>query len=133
MYAILVPELRDDPLARGYTGMTNAQVLASLNTVNRTLQKTTISGPEVYEAIDTTEFLAKTTAQQQEVWNIIHLDSIPCGPGSKARTRMVAIFGGGSATTTAIGALLAYQVSRAEELKLGQLAIEHIGSARTMF
>jgi len=36
MYEILVPELRDDPLGRGYAAMTPQQVIDDLNTAYRT-------------------------------------------------------------------------------------------------
>ncbi len=130
-YTILGNELEADPLVRGYSGMTDAEAAADLNTVYRAITATHLSGSDIYENIDNVEFLAKTAAQQQEVWDIIHLgDSIDVQPGSKARTRFVALFTAGSDTIIDLLAFLQTLVSRATELGIAGVKTSDIYKAR---
>lgn len=119
MLQILWNEINADPLARGYTGMTNVQIADSLNTVNRTRQRTTMSSAEIYENIDTTEFQAKTAAQKEYTRDVLGLgQDVQIGPSSKARAVLLAVFGGGSNTITALAAAAQENISRAIELGL---------------
>lgn len=119
MYETLWNEIDTDPLTRGYDAMSNAQIAGSLNTANRTRQRATLSSAEIYEHIDSTEFQAKTAAQKEYVRDILGLgENISIGPTSKARTVMLAVFGGGSTTITALAAAAQENISRATELGL---------------
>ena len=51
-YEALRAELNDDPLGRGYSGMTDQQCVDSLNTVDRTRNRTTMTGAEVKKAFE---------------------------------------------------------------------------------
>src|SRR6056297_877635 len=50
-YAKLTAELTDDPLGRGYAGMTDAEAEASLNTADREVQ-TTVPAGVLHQAMD---------------------------------------------------------------------------------
>jgi len=129
-YVVLRAELLADPLIIGYAAMNDTQAAASLNTANRPVNVQTLDGAQIYEAIDATEFAALLTTKQ-EVVDIIHLGpNILVAPGSKARARLAAIFGGGSATVTALAALGTKTVSRATELGLGVVNPGHVMKAR---
>lgn len=116
----LYTELSTDPNTRGYSGMTPEEAADDLNTQYATRQITTLSGGEVYEEVDIAEFQALTVAQQQEVWDIVHLGAvIDVSAGSKARTRFVSLFGVGSDTITDLLAKLTVSISRGEEIGIG--------------
>ena len=55
-YAILRSEIQSDPLTRGYAGMTDIQVADSLNTVDRTRNRSVITGKEVKERMQSEEY-----------------------------------------------------------------------------
>ena len=44
--AVLANELTNDPLARGYASMTDAEAAARLNTANRTVNRDKFSGDQ---------------------------------------------------------------------------------------
>jgi len=127
----LANELRVDPLAHGYSGMTDAQAAVDLNAVYRTRVLTTLSSAQIYERTDITEFQSKNAAQQTYVRDIWGLgDSVAVGVGSKARTVYLAVFSASSNTASNIGAALAVSISRAEELGLGIVLAAHVQKAR---
>lgn len=129
--ANLRTEVQTDPLGRGYSGMTSADLLANLQTVNRTRNKTALSPSEVYQNIDQTEWAALSASDQDEIWNILHLGD-PLDPFGREATRFIAIFGGGSTTITALQALRVDNISRLEEIGIGGTVTEHqINQARS--
>lgn len=120
-----------DPLGRGYAGMSDAEVAADLNTVYRTSTLDTLDGAAVYEQVDITEFLALTSTQQSEVWNIVHLGAgIRVAAGSRARSRFIALFGAGSTTISNLLAAITQSISRTQELGLGRARPGHVYEAR---
>lgn len=128
---VLRDELLTDPLARGYSGMTDAQAAASLNTANRTRQKTHLTGAQIYECMDRTEFEAKTDPQKVYVRDILGLGGdILVTSGSKTRSVFVAVFGAGSATINALVALVTETISRATEVGLPVVKPGHVSEAR---
>jgi len=124
----LKTEIDADPLTRGYAGMTDAQVKADGHTKYRTRNKTSLTGSEVLNAIDKTEFNSKTDAQKQQVWDLVHLGTL--NPFGIEASLMVDIFGGGSVTIVALQALRVESISRWEELSLGNVREGHIQKVR---
>ena len=127
-YVALKAELTDDPLVRGYAGMSDEEAAADLNTEYRTRNKDTMTGSEILQAIDQTEFLAKTEAQQQRVWDLLHLGTL--NPFGVESDLFVGIFGGGSATITALAAARVGVISRATELGLRYVRAGYVQRAR---
>lgn len=126
----LKAEITNDPLGRGYAGMTDAQVAADLNTVNRD-NWVPLSSSQIFESIDAAEFVALTPAQQARVDRILGLGSgIQTTPGSQARSELIAVFGGGSTTITTLASIANQQISRAQELGLGVVREGHVTEAR---
>lgn len=118
----LLQELSDDPLGRNYAAMTNQQIVESLNNPDRTITRDILSSAEIYENIDISEFQAKQTAAKEYVRDVLGLgDNIKVGPGSKARTVLLNVFGASSNTITSLSAALQITVSRAQELGLGEV------------
>ena len=110
----LAGELTNDPLAIGYSAMTNAEIVASINTANRGSNRDSIPTNEILEAIDSSALLALTGDKAVRVWGILAMDSVD--PFGVAASILVDAFGGGSATITALAALRVEQISRANEL-----------------
>lgn len=124
----LKTELTTDPLSRGYAGMTDEEAATNLNTVDRTRNKTSMTGSEVVNNVDAAEWVALSGEEQAKVWDILHLGTL--NPFGVEAALLIAIFGGGSATIIALQAARVDAVSRAEELGLGSIAPGHVENAR---
>ena len=57
-YEILKAEVTDDPLARGYSGMSDQAVADSMNAVDRTVDREMVPTHDIYEAIIPAEYAA---------------------------------------------------------------------------
>lgn len=133
----LKAELDADPLGRGYAGMNGQQVVDDLNTAYRTRNRSSVSGDEVFNAADGAELsaLASGAAGNQRKFQMF---LALCGrdavdPFGTANVSLIQeIFGGGSATVTALNALRTEQVSRAQELGFFDLAAWHVDAARNL-
>lgn len=129
--ANLKVEVQTDPLGRGYSGMTSIDVVSSLQTINRTRDKTSLNPSEVYQNIDQAEWATLSAADQQEVWDTLHLGD-PLDPFGREAVRFTAIFGGGSNTIIALSALRIDNISRLEEIGISGTVNEHqINQARS--
>ena len=127
--AALKAELTDDPLGRGYSGMSDVDAATSLNEVNLFRNRTTMSGSEVLNAVDVGEWIALPDADRQIVWDIVHLGEV--NPFGVEATLMLSIFSAAESPT--IAALIAARkesVSRAVELGLGYVYPGDVENAR---
>ncbi len=130
-YQVLAVELAAGHPDTGAYDADDAIAAVKMNVVNRTAPKATMTASEVYNAIDAGEFAGlDTDALRQEVWNILHLGTL--NPHGAEKDRMVAIFGAGSATISALSAARVNIVSRAAELGLGVVREGTITQARAM-
>ena len=136
----LADELTNDPLGLGYVSTAgvdwqneaNALAdLATLTTANRTVDVETLSGSQLFEAIDDTEWQARTADQKTDIQFVVGLgDNIQISPGTKARAMMARALTGATASLSNLGTLGSKTVTRAEELGLSGLKIGHIQLAR---
>lgn len=129
-YLTLRTELTTDPLARGYSGMTDAQAATSLDTVNRTVNRTSVPAPEVIEAIVASEYTALSATLQNLVSLLISAGTIN-PQGTNTRAIFAAAFGAGTQTRTNLIALETMTVSRAAELGIGYVAAGDVKIARS--
>ncbi len=114
----IVPYDVDDAIAAG-----------QFNAVNRTLNRTSMTGSEVLNAIDAAEWGTRTAEQKQVVWDIVHLGDI--NPFGVEVTLMTSAFtGAGGVTMAELNAARKDNVSRAVELGLGFIYPGHIEQAR---
>jgi hypothetical protein len=128
---ILKTEIETDPLARGYTGMSDLEVANDLNTEYRPHERPVLSSAEIYELTNSTEFQALTDPQKVYVRDIWGLgDSISVVSGSKARTVYVTIFGAGSNTIATLSAYINQIISRAQELGIGHVTPGDVALAK---
>jgi hypothetical protein len=126
----LADELNTDPLARGYSGMTDAQAADDLNIVNRA-NWVDLTSSQIFETISASEFQSLNQVGQGRVDRILGLGAdIKTAPGSQARNELIAVFGGGSATITSLATVANQQRSRADELGLGFIFEGHVANAR---
>ena len=136
--AALKAEIDADPLTRGYAGMTDAQVAADINTAYRQINRESMSSSEVMNAINIGEFNALSTADRQNIWNVLHLGGSGLAGGGNINpfgveaTIFTNAFGGGSATITALAAARKETVTRAQELSLGRVGEGTVAEARAL-
>ena len=126
----LQAEITNDPLSRGYSGMTDQQKVDSLNTEDRVDTRVLVSSGEIMETINGAEFAALNNAETARVDRVLGLGAeVIVGPGNahNAVQELLATFGGGSATVAALVALRDTQISRAKELGIPPANISAIG------
>lgn len=127
--AALKTELTDDPLSRGYSGLSDVEAADSLNTVNRTSNRTSMTGSEVLNAIDKVKYNALSDVDKDRVWQVLHLGEL--NPFGIEADLMQDIFGA-STTITALQAARLEAVSRATEIGLGIIFEGTVQQARAM-
>jgi len=127
---ILRDEVVNDPLTRGYAGMTNVEASASLNTANRSIHKTVMSGSEVLQNIVNSEYIILSAEKKEQFWGLLGIGIL--NPWGKEADVMIDIFGAGSATITALGAARINTVSRGVELGIGTVAPGDVQCARAL-
>ena len=155
-YEVLIAELRDDPLGRGYARMTDAEVAAALNATTRTkVVQRFISLRAVANVLDDVEYgllkqaLAVAVQQSPRVADMVGFLEMPCDAsgttgGIDFGNETVRAFicqlcdslnagQTGKAIKQKLLALAEEPCSRLEELGLNELVNEHhVASARKM-
>ena len=106
----------------------DAIAAGQLNAVNCTKNKASMTGSEIINALDKTEYLALSDADKDRVWQVCHLGTV--NPFGVEADIFIAIFGGGSASVAALAAARKDDVSRAVELGLGFVYPGHVENAR---
>ena len=128
----LKAELDADPLGRGYSGMSDQQAADSLNVEDRTVDRTAVSGGEVFTAIEPADFLTVTDVAHRWVLEVMFgLDVVPLD-SPNVRTILATVFSGKAGTIAALLALQTHVVSRADELELGNVRAGTVNQARRM-
>lgn len=91
------------------TGLTTTQKLAAVLAWTTTGAAIPLVIPtyRIYNVIDPAEFSALTAANQQLVRDILAMGTVDASPGTSIRTRMLALFGAGTATRAALTAIAA--------------------------
>ncbi len=131
----LKDELAGDPLGRGYAGMTDEEAAADLNISNRTRNRTSMTGDEVFQATEAAEFAGLGSGQGNSVDDQSHWLSF-CGrdiidPFASANVQFVTeIFQVGSTTLTNLQAARVESITRGVELGLGKVKTGHVQDAR---
>lgn len=125
----LATELADDPTGQGFVGMTDREVRISLRTRNRPRNRSSMTGSEVLQAIDQTEYNGKTDAERIRIWRVLHLGEL--NPFGIEADVLLQIFGAGSDTIQALAAARVELISWLEESGFGPLALSDIAKARS--
>ncbi|HDY65737.1 MAG TPA: hypothetical protein ENH84_05850 [Phycisphaerae bacterium] len=122
-------EIDADPLGRGYSGMTDEEVADSLNAVDRTRIRSSMTGEEIFKASDVME-LGGLAAAKLLLWvTFTRADSID--PSNAINVALVkAVFGAGSGTLTALAAARQEQISRGTEIGIRRIGPGYVADAR---
>lgn len=124
---ILKTEITNDPLTRGYSGMSDLAIATDLNTVYRTSNKTIMTATEIFNAINKAEFNALTDSNKQMTWDILHLGDV--NPFGLEADLFQDIFGA-STTITTLQTLRVNNISRGVELNIGNVREGNVWEAR---
>lgn len=126
---ILSSELINDPLARGYASMTNAEVVTSLRDVyDRSRIRKWMESSEVFQAINLTEFNALTDIRQRNVMSVLSFGRL--NPQGREADMFVSYFGAGSATITALQAARLQNINRATEIGIPNVYEPDVATVR---
>lgn len=121
----LSAEILNDPLSRNYSAMSTSEIATSLNLKNIQSNRSFVTGQEVADGIDGTEYVALSDAQKSLVVSLTRADSLD--PFGFLQVVFVDVFGGTSNTISALAALRVEQISRADELDLGTVTEGDVG------
>ena len=128
--AKLKAEITNDPQALGYLGKTDEQVCNLLNAETRSRHIELLSPSRILNSLVYSEFTTKTAAQQQLIWNVLHLGDI--NPWGVEATIFTSVFGAGSETIAALAVLRVEATSRADELGIGRVEVGHLIDAKAL-
>jgi len=130
-YNILIDELNNDPLSRGYVTMSDGERLASLSTANRDINVETVTGQDIFEAVVPSEYAVLSVDFKSLLYAIMGMGTIYVN-GTNTKVALLAMFGAGTTTRTNLAKLQVTKISRAVELGLGVLGLGHLQSAREL-
>lgn len=119
---ILEDEIANDPLGRGYSSMTDQQLLTSLNTVNISRNRTTMTGREVAAEIVDSEYNLIPDIKKQQVLELLKRDDLD--PFGLPANVIKGIFGAGSTTLSNLATARVHGISRAQEIGWGSIVRE---------
>jgi|TARA_Y100000310_G_scaffold160698_2_gene160505 hypothetical protein len=137
---IIKEELDADPLGRGYSGMTDQQVVDDMNTANRPGKPVALMTPaHVFNVFDPGEFAGITsTAHLIKIQIMLSVDQIEMSAGTPGARLITEIFGNPSTTRSTIRAVVdgsgANMVARWQELEgltRGHIRLGEVTAART--
>ena len=135
MTDILKDELVNDPLTRGYSGMTDEAAATDLNTAYRDDPNppTSIPAAALWNAFDLTEYDALGAGDKAVADFIGDLGSdLPISAGL-IKNKIFGMFGAGTTSRANIIALTAVpQITRAVELGLSKVKVGHVMVARAI-
>ena len=129
-YLILAAELITDGLSRGYAGMTDAEAAVDLNTEYRERNRTSMSGSEIVNAVDVSEWTGLSDTQRRTVWDIVHMGDV--NPFGVEATLLIGVFGPESTTIGNLAVVRKESISRATELGLSRVREGTVAQARAM-
>lgn len=128
---ILVDELTIDPLTRGYSGMSDEEVVADMNDLYCTRQRTNVAGYEILAVTDDDEWDLLTEAEKTQWLSLCAIAVVDIGSGA-AMAMEAALFGPGTVTRTSLVALKTEDISRGTEIGWGLVKVGHIEMARSV-
>lgn len=127
-YAALTAELGSGHPVTGAYDANAVTAAGQLNALNIDQNRDTMTGSEILNNVDATEWGALTADDKQVVWDIVHLGTV--NPFGVEATLLTNVFGGGSNTITALAAARKTQISRAAQLGFGTITQSMVSTAR---
>lgn len=107
-------ELVTDPLSRGYAAMTDTQAAASLNAVDRSVARTSITGSDLLSAAVYSEVAALTAAARDAFLAFVQMVAIDA-TNANVRTTLGTMFGAGTTTRANLIALASSTIAVSEQ------------------
>jgi len=124
--SILQAERTNDPLARTYSGMDDAQFLTSITTPDRTRNRVSMSGKEVKDRVTTADWNSRDADQKSQLLALVARDDLdPFGIDADIFTGIMT-----GAVGTSVADLAAYRVesiTRVEEIGLSTPSLGDVG------
>lgn len=124
----LLTELNSVHPDTGSYDMDPVLAAAQINLVNRQIPKKSMTGSEIFNSIDASEWGALSTVEQRLIWDIVHLGII--NPFGVEADLIIEVFPNGGATLTTLATIRQDTVSRAIEQGLGVPTAGDIERAR---
>ena len=124
----LKDDLIADAFGRNWTAMTDEEVATDMNIKNRTRIRASMSGDEIFQQTDKTEFSALTSDMKQLWVSFCARDVID--PGAAANVDFVRFIFGSGATFNALKAARTETISLGVELGYGRVRTGHVQEAR---
>ena len=118
---VLADEVANDPLVRGYSGMTDQELVDSLNTADRSRNRTSMTRSEIMQAVVPAAYNALAGDDLVAFWGLLSVETL--NPFGVEADVMIDIFGSGSATITALGTARVESISRAVEVGAGVITL----------
>lgn len=123
-------EVNNDPLGRGYDGMSDQEVADDMNTKYRT-RYTSLDGAEILAEIDSAEYENLSSGDQATVRFIMHTPGQhDLSPGSTTRELIKSAFSDQSTTWADLTDRVEQSISRATELGLPEIKAYHVNKVR---
>lgn len=114
---ILKDEIDNDPLGRGYAGMSDQEISDDMNTKYREVSVMSIPSEEIVAALVPLDILSLTDAQLRNLWGVIGAGSVK-PDDDDVKNFFAGLFGSGTTTRANLLALAKQTVSRAAELRI---------------
>ncbi len=130
-YAALHDELINDPLGRGYLGMSDPEAADSLNTPDRDVPVDSVASEFVVAALVASEVGALIAPKQRTMWGIIGAGSVRTDD-AEVKAVFADLFPAGTTTRANLLALATRRISRSQELGLGFVKAPDVNEARAM-
>lgn len=121
-----------DANAGTYGALDDQTAAETMNALTETRVKSSLSGSDVFSATVASEFDALTDAQRSEWLSLCSIENLNPADNTPARDTTVRIFGGGSATVTALQALRTESVSPAQFEGLPKVRADYVRIARSL-
>lgn len=121
-------EILTDPLLRGYSGMSDQEVADSLNDTNRSYNRAVMSGREIGNQVDQTEYEALTSDEKSLLFQLLNMNSLD--PYGFAQIALSDLFPNGSTTLSNLAAVRSGRMSRGAEIGFGKVKVGHVIDAR---
>ena len=122
-------EVVGDPLVRGYSAMTDAEVTESGYVLDCSVPVESITGQQLFEAVLPAEYNSLTDTQKQLLLGIVGMGVILVS-GTNTRAAILGMFGLGTGTRANLVALQTELVGRWTELQLDGVAARHVRQVR---
>ena len=127
---VLKTEINTGPLSRSHARMSDVAIADSLNVIDRSVNRTSVSPGELQAAVVGSEFVT-LSAGFQRMWLAVLSDSVDPN-NSNIVAQIAEIWGPGTTTRQNLIALKTEAGSRAEELNLGSVTPSDVANAKRL-